>query len=129
MKRILTIILAAFALAACDPDSKNDNSFKAENLIQTSWEGSLQIVQGSTVSGTSQVTLHFNTADSGQMIQKRSGATSKDKYDMTYSVSGKKITFDCPVISGTWEVTGYIDGAMTLSLLPNKKSIMNLARQ
>lgn len=129
MKRILTIILAAFALAACDPDSKNENSFKAENLINTSWDGSLQIVQGNTVSGTSQVTLHFNTADSGQLIQKRSGVTSKDKYDMTYSVSGKRITFDCPVISGTWEVTGYMDGAMTLSLLPNKKGTMNLVRQ
>lgn len=129
MKRILTIILAAFALAACDPDSKNENSFKAENLINTSWDGTLQIVQGNTVSGSSQVTLHFNTADSGQLIQKRSGVTSKDKYDMTYSVSGKRITFDCPVISGTWEVTGYMDGAMTLSLLPNKKGTMNLVRQ
>ncbi|MBQ6879331.1 MAG: hypothetical protein IJN52_03885 [Bacteroidales bacterium] len=129
MKRILTILLAAITLAACDPDKQNSLDFKAENLVQTSWEGSLQTIQGSVVTTTAQVTLKFNTSDSGQMIQKRNGTNSKDRYDMTYSVSGKKITFDCPVISGTWEVTGYMENAMNLTLLPSKKSIMTLVRE
>ena len=129
MKRILTILLAAITLAACDPDKQNSLDFKAENLVQTSWEGSLQTIQGSVVTTTAQVTLKFNTSDSGQMIQKRNSTNSKDRYDMTYSVSGKKITFDCPVISGTWEVTGYMENAMNLTLLPSKKSIMTLVRE
>lgn len=73
MKRILTILLAAITLAACDPDKQNSLDFKAENLVQTSWEGSLQTIQGSVVTTTAQVTLKFNTSDSGQMIQKRNG--------------------------------------------------------
>lgn len=129
MKRILTIIFAALAIAACDPDENNSTEFKAENLVSTVWKGTLQNIQNGAVSNSAEVTVKFDTADSGQMIQKRSGAPAKDYYDMTYSVTGKKITFDCPVISGTWEVSGYVEQAMTLTLLPSRNSIMTLVRQ
>ena len=119
-------MLAAFTLAACDPNEK-PVEFTAENLIQTRWEGTLQTTQGNLVTGTSDITLKFDTAYSGHMIQKRSGAAAKDYYDMTYSVSGKKISFDCPVISGTWEVSGYTDSTMLLTLLPTKNSQMILS--
>lgn len=129
MKRILTIIFAALAIAACDPDENSSTEFKAENLVSTVWKGTLQNIQNGAVSNSAEVTVKFDTADSGQMIQKRSGAPAKDYYDMTYSVTGKKITFDCPVISGTWEVSGYVEQAMTLTLLPSRNSIMTLVRQ
>lgn len=129
MKRILTIILAAITFAACDPNETKLPSFKAEDLVSTRWEGTLQNIQGGATSGSSAVTLIFNTTDSGQMIQKRSGSPAKDKYDMTYTVSGKKITFDCPIISGTWEATNYNEKGMTLMLLPSRNSLMTLVRQ
>lgn len=129
MKRILTIILAAFAIAACDPNENKSAEFEADALISTAWKGTLQSIQSGAVSNSAEVTVKFNSADTGQLIQKRSGAPSKDYYDMTYRVSGKKIIFDCPVISGTWEVSGYMEQAMTLTLLPSRNSIMTLVRQ
>lgn len=129
MKKFLAIILAAFAFAACDPDEKSATEFKAENIIDTKWNGTLKTVEGSVVKGTSDVTLRFTTAESGKLTQKRSGSGSKESYDLTYNVSGKKITFDCPVISGTWEVTNYAEQAMTLTLLPSKTGIMTLVKE
>lgn len=128
MRKIFAIILAALAFAACDPNEDKGTDFKAENLVATRWEGNLQNVQGGVVSKSSAITLLFNTSDSGQMIQKKSGSTSKDQYDMTYTVSGKKITFDCPIISGTWEVSGYTDQIMSLTLLPSRNSMMTLIK-
>lgn len=129
MKKFLAIILAAFAFAACDPDEKSATEFKAENIIDTKWNGTLKTVEGSVVKGTSDVTLRFTTAEAGKLTQKRSGSGSKESYDLTYSVSGKKITFDCPVINGTWEVTNYAEQAMTLTLLPSKTGIMTLVKE
>ena len=126
MKKILTIILAVFALTACDPNENSATEFNAENIVNTKWEGTLKNIEGSAVKSTSDVTLRFDTASAGKFSQKRSGATSKESYDMSYSISGKKITFDCPVISGTWEVTGYTDQTMLLTLLPSKNGIMTL---
>lgn len=127
MKRILTIILAAVTLAACDPsDKKVDNDFKAENIVDTKWEGTLKNIEGSAVKNTANVTLTFNSSSAGKFTQKRSGAPAKESYDFSYSVSGKRITFDCPVISGTWEVTNHTDQTMVLTLLPSKSSIMTL---
>ena len=126
MKKILTIILAVFALTACDPNENSATEFNAENIVNTKWEGTLKYIEGSAVKSTSDVTLRFDTASAGKFSQKRSGATSKESYDMSYSISGKKITFDCPVISGTWEVTGYTDQTMLLTLLPSKNGIMTL---
>lgn len=127
MKRILTIILAAVTLAACDPSEKKvDNDFKAENIVDTKWEGTLKNIEGSAVKNTANVTLTFNSSSAGKFTQKRSGAPTKESYDFSYSVSGKRITFDCPSISGTWEVTNYTDQAMVLTLLPSKNGIMTL---
>lgn len=127
MKRILTIILAAVALVACDPDSnKVENEFNAENIVNTKWEGTLKNIEGSAVKSTADVTLRFDSASAGKFSQKRSGSSSKESYDLSYSVSGKKITFDCPVISGTWEVSNYTDKTMVLTLLPGKNGIMTL---
>jgi len=128
MKKILTIIFAALAFAACNPDEKTAE-FKADVLPGTKWEGTYQSMQGNVVTGTSTVTLKFNDGQSGQMIQKRSNSSSKDYYDMSYSVSGKKISIDCPVINGTWEVSGYTDKTMVLTLLPDKNGIMTLVLQ
>lgn len=127
MKRILTIILAAVALAACDPSEKKiENEFNAENIIDTKWEGTLKNVEGSAVKNTANVTLTFDSASVGKFKQKRSGAPTKESYDFTYSISGKKITFDCPEISGTWEVSNYTDQVMILTILPSKSSVMTL---
>ena len=127
MKRILTIILAAVALAASDPSEKKiENEFNAENIIDTKWEGTLKNVEGSAVKNTANVTLTFDSASAGKFTQKRSGAPTKESFDFTYSVSGKKITFDCPEISGTWEVSNYTDQVMILTILPSKSSVMTL---
>ena len=126
MKRFLAIIMAALAFAACDPDDKSATEFNAENIIDTKWEGTLKNVEGSAVKNTANVTLTFDSASAGKFTQKRSGAPTKESYDFTYSVSGKKITFDCPEISGTWEVSNYTDQVMILTLLPSKSSIMTL---
>lgn len=126
MKKILTIILAVFALTACDPNENSATEFNAENLVNTKWEGTLKNIENSAIKGTSDVTLRFDTASAGKFSQKRSGSSSKESYDFSYSVSGKRINFDCPVISGTWEVTGYTDKTMSLTLLPSKNGIMTL---
>ena len=126
MKRFLAIIMAALAFAACDPDDKSATEFNAENIIDTKWEGTLKNVEGSAVKNTADVTLRFDTSSAGRFTQKRSGAPTKESYDFTYSVSGKRITFDCPGISGTWEVENYTEQAMILTLLPSKSSIMTL---
>ena len=126
MKRFLAIIMAALAFAACDPDDKSATEFKAENIIDTKWEGTLKNVEGSAVKNTADVALRFDSATAGRFTQKRSGATSKESYDLSYSISDMKITFDCPVINGTWEVSNYTDKTMTLTLLPSKSSIMTL---
>lgn len=126
MKKILTIILAVFALTACDPNENSATEFSAENLVSTKWEGTLKNIEGSAVKSTSDISLRFDTASAGKFSQKRSGSSSKETYDLSYSVSDKRITFDCPVISGTWEVTGYTDQTMVLTLLPSKNGIMTL---
>jgi hypothetical protein len=127
MKRILTIILAAVALAACDPSEKKiENEFNAENIVDTKWGGILKNVEGSAVKSTADVTLRFDSPSAGRFTQKRSGAPTKESYDFTYSISGKRITFDCPSISGTWEVSNHTDKTMMLTLLPSKNSIMTL---
>jgi len=125
MKRIITILIAALALAACD-EKTNTAEFSADAIYGTRWDGSLKVVEGGVAKNTSEVTLKFNTGDSGQLIQKRSGVSSKDVYEMSYSVSGKNISFDCPVISGTWSVSAYTEQAMTLTLQPGKQSVMTL---
>jgi hypothetical protein len=126
MKRFLAIIMAALAFAACDPDDKSATEFKAENIIDTKWTGTLKTIDGTVVKGTADVTLRFDSSSAGRFTQKRSGAPTKESYDFTYSVSGKRITFDCPGISGTWEVENYTEQAMILTLLPSKSSIMTL---
>ena len=74
-------------------------------------------------------TLKFIGSGTGTFSQKRSSTTSKQNYDMKYEISGKTITFDCPVIDGTWEVSGYTENTMTLTLLPGKNGLMILVKE
>lgn len=129
MKRILSIILAAFALLSCDPAEKTNDSFSADNILDTRWKGTWRSLQGSIIKEQSEVTLKFTSADKGTFIQKRSSSPSKDSYQMQYAVSGKNITFDCPVINGTWAVSDYTEKTMTLTLLPDKNGIMILVKE
>lgn len=126
MKKIISIIFAAIALAACEPADSDKTGFKADDIIQTQWKGILQTVQGSAVNTTADITLEFGTSGKGIMVQKRKGIASKESYDMTYTISGKKITFDCPVITGAWEVSVFKDNTMVLTQIPSGKSMMTL---
>lgn len=129
MKRIFAIIFAVYAFAACAPDNNSTMEFKAESIVDTKWNGSLKIIDGTAVKSNSEVTVRFVTENSGKFTQKRSGSSSKESYDLSYSVSGKTITFDCPVINGTWEVTNYMEQTMTLTLQPSRNSIMTLVKE
>ena len=129
MKRILSIILATFAIIACDPAEENTTSFSEENIENTRWKGVWKRTEGSMVKEQADVTLKFISSGTGSFSQKRSSTTSKQTYDMKYEISGKNITFDCPVIDGTWEVTGYTETAMTLTLLPNRNGLLILVKE
>ena len=129
MKRILSIILVAFAIIACDQTDDNTTSFSEENIENTRWKGVWKRTEGSMVKEQADVTLKFITSGNGTFSQKRSATTSKQTYDMKYEISGKNITFDCPVIDGTWEVTGYTETAMTLTLLPSKNGLLILVKE
>ena len=129
MKRILSIILATFAIIACDPAEENTTSFSEENIENTRWKGVWKRTEGSMVKEQADVTLKFFSSGTGSFSQKRSSTTSKQTYDMKYEISGKNITFDCPVIDGTWEVTGYTETAMTLTLLPNRNGLLILVKE
>ena len=129
MKRILSIILATFAIIACDPAEENATSFSEENIENTRWKGVWKRTEGSMVKEQADVTLKFISSGTGSFSQKRSATTSKQTYDMKYEISGKNITFDCPVIDGTWEVTGYTETAMTLTLLPNRNGLLILVKE
>ena len=50
--------MAAFAFAACDPDEKSATEFKAENIIDTKWTGTLKTIDGTVVKGTADVKIH-----------------------------------------------------------------------
>lgn len=129
MKRILSIILAAFAIISCDPADKDTISFNEENIENTRWKGVWKRTEGSMVKEQADVTLKFIGSGTGTFSQKRSSTTSKQNYDMKYEISGKTITFDCPVIDGTWEVSGYTENTMTLTLLPGKNGLMILVKE
>lgn len=129
MKRILSIILAAFAIISCDPADKDTISFNEENIENTRWKGVWKRTEGQMVKEQADVTLKFIGSGTGSFSQKRSSTTSKQNYDMKYEISGKTITFDCPVIDGTWEVSGYTENTMTLTLLPGKNGLMILVKE
>lgn len=129
MKRILSIILAAFAIISCDPADKDTISFNEENIENTRWKGVWKRTEGQMVKEQADVTLKFIGSGTGTFSQKRSSTTSKQNYDMKYEISGKTITFDCPVIDGTWEVSGYTENTMTLTLLPGKNGLMILVKE
>ena len=129
MKRILSIILATFAIIACDPAEENTTSFSEENIENTRWKGVWKRTEGSMVKEQADVTLKFFSSGTGSFSQKRSSTASKQTYEMKYEISGKNITFDCPVIDGTWEVTGYTETAMTLTLLPNRNGLLILVKE
>ena len=129
MKRILSIILAAFAIISCDPADKDTISFNEENIENTRWKGVWKRTEGALVKEQADVTLKFIGSGTGTFSQKRSSTTSKQNYDMKYEISGKTITFDCPVIDGTWEVSGYTEKTMTLTLLPGKNGLMILVKE
>ncbi len=129
MKRILSIILATFAIIACDPAEENTTSFSEENIENTRWKGVWKRTEGSMVKEQADVTLKFISSGTGSFSQKSSSTASKQTYDMKYEISGKNITFDCPVIDGTWEVTGYTETAMTLTLLPNRNGLLILVKE
>lgn len=128
MKKIITIIFAAMALAACNPAESDKTGFNPDEIIQTRWKGILQVVQGSTVNTTADITLEFSSSGKGRMTQKRKGVTSKESYAMAYTIAGKKITFDCPVISGAWDVSVFKDNRMVLTQTPSGKSMMTLEK-
>ena len=128
MKKIISIIFAEIAIAACEPADSDKSGFKAEDIIQTQWKGIFQNVQGNAVNTTADITLEFGTSGKGRMVQKRKGVASKETYDMAYSISGKKITFDCPVITGAWDVSVFKDDTMVLTLVPSGKSMMTLEK-
>ena len=129
MKRILSIILAAFAIISGDPANKDTISFNEENIENTRWKGVWKRTEGQMVKEQADVTLKFIGSGTGTFSQKRSSTTSKQNYDMKYEISGKTITFDCPVIDGTWEVSGYTENTMTLTLLPGKNGLMILVKE
>ena len=125
MKRILTIIFALAALIACNPD--DETRFDASNLPQTKWEGELKLYEAGRLKNSSSVTLRFDTTSDGKFFQKRSGTSGKDEYDFRYSVAGKKISFDCPVIYGSWSVSDYNSSTMKLTLEPSGNGVMILS--
>lgn len=129
MKRILSIILAAFAIISCDPAEKDTTSFSEENIENTRWKGVWKRTEGSMIKEQADVTLKFFSSGTGTLSQKGSSTISKQTYDLTYRISGKNITFDCPVIDGTWEVSEYTGNAMVLTLLPNKNGLMTLVKE
>jgi hypothetical protein len=125
MKRILTIIFAVMALVACN--KKEEIKFNASILPQTKWEGELKLYDADKLKSSSTVTLRFDTASNGKLFQKRSGAGKKDEYDFSYSAKGQVITFDCPVINGSWSVSDYNTSTMRLTLEPSKTGVMILS--
>ena len=129
MKRILSIILATFAIIACDPAEENTTSFNEDNIENTRWKGVWKRAEGSMIKEQADITLKFLTSSTGSFSQKRSSTSPKQTYDMKYEISGKNITFDCPVIDGTWEVSGYTENAMTLTLLPSRNGLMILVKE
>ena len=126
MKRLLTIIFALAALIACNPEEKKD-TFSPSVLPQTKWEGELKQYEGGRLKSSSTVTLRFDTASNGKLFQKRSGNGSKEEYDFSYSANNQMITFDCPVINGSWSVSDYNPSTMKLTLEPTKTGVMVLS--
>ena len=125
MKRILTIILAVAALASCHPDDKLQ--FDPTSLPQTKWEGELKFYEADRLKSSSTVTLRFDSASAGEFFQKRNGSGSKENYGFNYSVTENRISFDCPVISGSWSVSEYTANTMKLTLEPGKNGVMLLS--
>ena len=126
MKRILTIILAIMAITACDPADKSD-VFNPESLLQTKWEGDLKFYEGGRLKSSSTVTLRFDSMTEGEFFQKRSGSPTKENYEFIYKVSGQTITFDSPVINGSWSVSDYNSVTMKLTLEPSRNGVMILS--
>lgn len=126
MKRILTIILAIAAFVACNPDD-DKLEFNPSQLPGTKWEGELKLYEGNRLESASTVTLRFDTADSGEFFQKRSGSGNKENYRFSYTAKGNMLSFDCPVISGSWSVSDYNSQTMKLTLEPSKNGVMFLS--
>lgn len=129
MKRTLTLIIALMALvvlSACEPEEKKGN-FNPDNLPQTRWEGDLKFYDGGRLKSTSEVTIRFDSLSEGKLFQKRSGSSSKESYDFSYTATGSSITFDCPVINGRWSVSDYNSTTMKLTLEPSRNGVMVLA--
>lgn len=125
MKRFFTLIIALVTLAACGPE-ENTASFDAEDIIGTKWEGELKFYESGRLKSNSAATIRFDSASAGQFTQKRNGASGKENFDFSYSVKGERITFDCPVINGTWSISNYSASTMVLSLEPSKNGVMTL---
>lgn len=125
MKRLLTIIFALAAIIACNPD--DTTKFDPSNLPQTKWEGELKLYEGGRLKTSSTVTLRFDTASNGKLFQKRSGAGAKEEYDFNYTAKGQTISFDCPVINGSWSISDYNSTTMKLTLEPTKNGVMILS--
>ena len=87
MKRILSIILAAFAIISCDPADKDTISFNEENIENTRWKGVWKRTEGAMVKEQADVTLKFIGSGTGTFSQKRSSTTSKQNSTETTRAS------------------------------------------
>lgn len=113
MKRIMTILIALAALTACEKTDTND--FSETMLPGTRWEGMLTTANGAT-STSSDVNLTFRNASQGSASVRNFSTQKMETYQMTYSVTGKTITFECPVINGIWNVKEYNSTERTMVL-------------
>lgn len=121
MKRILTFIIAIAAMTACEKE--NTNEFSADILPGTRWEGTLTTASSGSSSSTS-LTVSFRDASTGSITAKTASTQRVETHQMSYSVKGKTITFECPVINGIWTVTEYDSTRRTMILKDRSNTLM-----
>lgn len=112
MKKILTVLIAALALAACKPDDKV--SFNEEAIADTQWEGTFQKVQNNLAKDLYDIKITFENGGRGKVTLKKSGG-SKTTNEIKWDVEGESIAFEAPEIAGKWTVKDYNGTTMSLS--------------
>lgn len=112
MKRILTIIFAAIAIAACGPDE--EVRFNEEAIAGTQWEGTFQKVQNNLAKDVYDIKLTFGDGGAGKMTLKKSGGF-KVTNDIRWEADDKTVSFEAPEIAGKWTVKDYNGKTMSLS--------------
>ena len=112
MKRILTIIFAAIAIAACGPDE--EVRFNEEAIAGTQWEGTFQKVQNNLAKEVNDIKITFGDGGAGSVTLKKNGGF-KVTNDIRWEADDKTISFEAPEIAGKWTVKGYNGKTMSLS--------------